>query len=172
MLMLARRHGTNRGFILKVCIDRAPPISSGESSELTDCLGWGKKLAYCIAFSTDGAADVTRRYVRSAGFALERTRAFESDLLHIINEIRSMRRKSLPLVDKFRLEKEDAGEDRELQRYVALQIAHEFCKIDVANPSFHSSKPLSTDSVKTREGRVSGNAEWVRARGERPFEGI
>ncbi|EKG20373.1 Transglutaminase-like protein [Macrophomina phaseolina MS6] len=133
---------------------------------------WGKKLAYCIAFSTDGAADVTRRYVRSAGFALERTRAFESDLLHIINEIRSMRRKSLPLVDKFRLEKEDAGEDRELQRYVALQIAHEFCKIDVANPSFHSSKPLSTDSVKTREGRVSGNAEWVRARGERPFEGI
>lgn len=132
--------------------------------------GWGKKLSYCIAFSADGAMDVTRRYVRSGRYALERKRASEAELLYIMNELRAMRRSSKhSKQDKFRLEGEDMAEDRELRRYVAHQIAYEICKInpeDIIRGGQPTTSRPDPDAQKAAEGRQSGSTEWIRARGE------
>ncbi|KAF2271113.1 hypothetical protein CC78DRAFT_11800 [Lojkania enalia] len=131
--------------------------------------GWGKKLAYCIAFSVDGAMDVTRRYVRNPSkHALERNRAPEAVLLHIMDEIRTMRRSNMSKQDKFRLEGEDMRENRELRSYVISSIAHEVSKLnvdDIINGRNSRLRP-DPDAQKALEGRTSGNTEWIRARGE------
>ena len=130
--------------------------------------GWGKKLSYCIAFSADGAMDVTRRYVRNPSrYALERNRAPEAVLLHIMDEIRSMRRTNLSKQEKFRLEGEDMREDRELRGYVISSIAHEVAKLSPEDIlSGRTSSRSDPDAQKALEGRTSGNAQWIRARGE------
>lgn len=131
--------------------------------------GWGKKLAYCIAFSADGAMDVTRRYVRNPSkWGLERTRAPEAVVLHIMDEIRAMRRSNLSKQEKFRLEGEDMREDRELRQYVISSIANEVSKItpeDILNGSAATARP-DPDAQKALESRTSGSTEWIRSRGE------
>lgn len=131
--------------------------------------GWGKKLSYCIAFSADGAMDVTRRYVRNPSkFANERNRAPESVLLHIMDEIRTMRRSNLSKQEKFRLEGEDMRELRELRGYVITSIAQEVSKIsaeDIINGRSSQPRP-DPDAQKALEGRTSGNSQWIRGRGE------
>ncbi|KAI5299311.1 hypothetical protein KEM56_003343 [Ascosphaera pollenicola] len=79
--------------------------------------GWKRPRAYCIAFSIDGATDVTRRYVRSSTYSLPRTRCSEASLAWIISEIRHMRRVALPEHDRLRLQREDEREERELRGY-------------------------------------------------------
>lgn len=80
-------------------------------------IGWKRPRAYCIAFSIDGATDVTRRYVRSPTYSLPRTRCSEASLAWIISEIRHMRRVGLPEHDRLRLQREDDREERELRGY-------------------------------------------------------
>ncbi|KAK6333136.1 Peptide-N(4)-(N-acetyl-beta- glucosaminyl)asparagine amidase [Orbilia javanica] len=124
--------------------------------------GWGKQIAYCVAFSHDGgAADVTRRYVRNPRMhGLPRTRCPEEVLLYIIDEIREKRRKNLSDEDKKRLMREDMREEQEFKEYVAAVLAAEVgagaaAHLDLQRPSEAEKRP-----------RESGRGEWTRVRGE------
>lgn len=125
--------------------------------------GWNKKLAYCIAFSADGAMDVTRRYIRNpTKYSLERQRAPESVLLHIMDEIRALKRQNMPKQDKFKLEGEDMRENRELRQIVINSIAAEVCKIVPGEVYEGRSTRSSADSQKAAEARQSGMFDLVR----------
>lgn len=85
--------------------------------------GWNRKFAYCIAFSNEGATDVTRRYVRNpAAHGLPRTRCPEECLLWMTYEIRKLRRDGTNKPDQQKLRAEDEREERELQSYVIRSI--------------------------------------------------
>ncbi|UPX13628.1 Peptide-N(4)-(N-acetyl-beta-glucosaminyl)asparagine amidase [Ascochyta rabiei] len=131
--------------------------------------GWGKKLSYCIAFSADGAMDVTRRYVRDQNkHAAPRNRAPEAVVLHIMDEIRAVRRKDMSKQDKFRLQGEDLREAKELRGYVISSIAHDISRLrpeDIINGAV-APRRNDADADKALEGRMSGNAQWIRARNE------
>ena len=117
---------------------------------LTLCPGWNRKLAYCIAFSADGATDVPRRYVRRpAQHSLSRTRCAEEVLLFIIHEIRKIRRENMDKEQRRRLMREDDREERELRTYVAHSLTSEMLL----------SLPGSTDDRISRPGEVKTPAE-------------
>ncbi|KAI9842665.1 MAG: peptide-N4-(N-acetyl-beta- glucosaminyl)asparagine amidase [Thelocarpon superellum] len=140
--------------------------------------GWNKKFAYCIAFSIDGASDVTRRYVRNTSkHGMPRTEAPEEVVLWIMNEIRVMRRDKVTKEERRRLIQEDEREEKELRGYVVQAIA-----ADVTDmlPGSSSSPPAATNTSPTTQsddqkipaaGRQSGSPEWVRARGEDGAQG-
>ena len=125
--------------------------------------GWGWKLAYCVAFSIDGATDVTRRYVRNpAKYGKERTKVSESNLLWIILEIRKMRRENLGKSERHRLIKEDAREDRELGGFIAASLAAQITRIN-PNSKAQSSTHGTTarmDEQKTTSSRDGAVARW------------
>lgn len=114
--------------------------------------------------------DVTRRYVRDpAKHSLERNRASEAVLLHIMDEIRAMRRNNMSKQDKFRLEGEDMREARELRGYVISSIAYEVSRLnadDIISGRNSHPRPDPDAQKAIESGRTSGNPEWVRARGE------
>ncbi|KAI9782654.1 MAG: peptide-N4-(N-acetyl-beta- glucosaminyl)asparagine amidase [Candelina submexicana] len=125
--------------------------------------GWGKKMAYCIAFSIDGATDVTRRYVRNpTRYGLDRTRAPEGVLLWITDEIRRMRRENLSKEERRRLIKEDEREEKELQAYAAHALAVEVTNMLPGSPA----SATTPDEQKLPAGRQSGAVDWIQARGE------
>lgn len=78
---------------------------------------WGKKMSYVIAFSREGAVDVTRRYVGSPDALLPRTRCSEGVLKFIMEEITNLHRpKYAPDGEtRLRLYREDVAEDVQLR---------------------------------------------------------
>ncbi|OAT11768.1 peptide-N4-(N-acetyl-beta-glucosaminyl)asparagine amidase [Blastomyces gilchristii SLH14081] len=129
--------------------------------------GWNRKMAYCVAFSIDGATDVTRRYVRNpAKHGMSRTRAPEEVLLWVILEIRRMRRENLSKEERRRLIKEDEREERELRGYMAQAIATEINNLFPNgrisnNGNGTNGNDASADESKVPVTTPNGNVEWV-----------
>lgn len=125
--------------------------------------GWRKKLSYCIAFSADGCSDVTRRYVRDVNNATKRNRCSEGDLIHIIREIKAMRRKDMDKKERFNLMAEDSREDEEFRRYVIESLAFTISRILPGGDAAKGSQRSDPDAQKAAEARRE--AEVRRARG-------
>lgn len=133
--------------------------------------GWGRKLSYCIAFSIDGATDVTRRYVRyPAKHGAPRNRVSEEVLLWTIYEIRRRRREKLSPEERRRLAKEDEREERELRSLTATALASEIMQLSPFSP-----RPQRSDDQKSPASREEGATEFLNSRqtgdtGNRRFE--
>lgn len=124
-------------------------------------------MAYCIAFSIDGATDVTRRYVRNhAKHGLDRTKAPEEVLIWITDEIRRMRRENMSKDERRRLVIEDEREEQELRGYIAQAIALEVTHLLPAGPGLPSPSEAEKLSTTEARARTSGAPEWIQARGE------
>jgi peptide-N4-(N-acetyl-beta-glucosaminyl)asparagine amidase len=122
--------------------------------------GWDWKLAYCVAFSIDGATDVTRRYVRNpTKYGKERTKVPEPVLLWILLEIRKMRRENLSKKDKHRLIKEDEREEQELRRFMATSLAAQITRIIPTGNSRRVS--ARTDEQKAAASRDEAATGWL-----------
>ncbi|KAJ6055555.1 hypothetical protein N7444_004653 [Penicillium canescens] len=122
--------------------------------------GWQRKISYCVAFSIDGATDVTRRYVRSfSRHGSPRTRAPEEVVLWSIHEIRRKRREGLKATDQRRLQKEDEREEKELRCYMASALAAE---INNMLPRHLVGRPEDQKHPGARQG---ASTEWLAARG-------
>ena len=112
-------------------------------------------MGYAIAFSIDGATDVTRRYVRSATrHGAPRDKAPEEVLLWVIHEIRRMRREKLSKEDLRRRQREDDREERELRSYMVQAITAEI-------NGFLRSSPSQGDEIKIPVTQENGTVEWV-----------
>ncbi|BCR94370.1 peptide-N4-(N-acetyl-beta-glucosaminyl)asparagine amidase [Aspergillus luchuensis] len=122
--------------------------------------GWGRKISYCVAFSIDGATDVTRRYVRSpTRHGKARNRAPEEVLVWVIHEIRKKRRENLSKTDQRRLMKEDEREERELRAYTASALAAELNNLFPQNTT--TGRP---EDQKTPASRQDVPMEWLDTR--------
>ncbi|KAJ4135083.1 Protein png1 [Fusarium equiseti] len=120
-------------------------------------LGWKKKLGYAIAFSIEGATDVTRRYVRKAEHAAERNLCSEPVLLYIMDEIKSLRRQDMSKEEKTRLEEEDRCEQKELNTYVVSTITADLMATGLAHGE--GSSQLITTLGEPEKYRRSGVEE-------------
>lgn len=141
MLILARMLGMHRECTPKVM----PPTTRLDISN-SSILGWGKKLSYCIAFSVDGATDVTRRYIRDfTKYGKSRNRASEEALIYIIQDIRAKRRDWLNQEAKEQLRQEDMMEESELQMYIVRRITRDV----IGHPG------SMTDSLPSKSGTSS-----------------
>lgn len=145
---------------LKVCFLKLPASSS--LSNISP--GWRKKLSYCIAFSADGCADVTRRYVRDSSWAVKRTKCPEGDLIHMLREIKAMRRKDMDKKEKFRLMTEDTREDEEFRRNVIESLALTISKI---LPGGDAATKGRSDPDAQKAAEAAQEAALLRARGTR-----
>ena len=132
--------------------------------------GWGKRMSYCVAFSIDGATDVTRRYVRNAADqGADRNRCPEEVLMFITNEIRRMRRENKSKEERRKLFIEDEREEKELRGYVVQSLAAELGRmLPGAAPGPNVTGGGAGNEVKVPEplARRNGAQAWREARGE------
>ena len=83
-------------------------------------------MGYAIAFSSEGATDVTRRYARSADRGNDRDRCPEPVLLYVMDEINMIRRANMSSDEKLRLQREDRREQHELSLFIISSLTAEF----------------------------------------------
>ncbi|KAJ5992326.1 hypothetical protein N7451_008050 [Penicillium sp. IBT 35674x] len=122
--------------------------------------GWNRKISYCIAFSIDGATDVTRRYVRNfAKNGSPRNRTSEEVVLWSIHEIRRKRRENMSKADQARLIKEDEREEREFRGYTASALAAEI------NNLLPRSMTARAHEQKHADALQEASTEWLAAHG-------
>ncbi|KAG9101004.1 hypothetical protein FS749_011087 [Ceratobasidium sp. UAMH 11750] len=101
-------------------------------------------MSYVVAFSVDGATDVSRGYVQdSAEMFKRRKQAPEGALARELAAITAARRRNLPQTKKTQLEAEDAVE-----------------RTWLAASDQRAKQP------KEEPSRISGTQEWKEARGE------
>lgn len=105
--------------------------------------GWGKKMSYVVAYSIDGAVDVTRRYVRDPAKSVPRNKISEDELASVLKSITAKLRSHLPPAEREQLEKEDKIEQEELAGF--------------------GQSPSSTGPVGPR---TTGSEDWIKSRGE------
>ncbi len=124
-------------------------------------------MSYVIAFSTDGATDVTRRYVRDpARHGKPRNRCPEDVLLYVMNEIKKTRRENKPKEEHHRLIKEDQREQMELTNYIVRTLTAELER-GIARNSRPVARSRSGDSDDDKlPARRTGTEAWRVARGE------
>ena len=115
-------------------------------------IGWGRKISHCIAFSVDGATDVTRRYVRNFdSYGGSRNQLPEEVLFFILKDIQKLRRERLDERAKSRLVEEDMREEEELQMYIVRRITQDI----IDRPSAINSDSANNDlSIKRPTGIV------------------
>ena len=124
-------------------------------------------MSYCIAFSIDGATDVTRRYVRNAAsHGAERNRCPEEVLMFITNEIKRMRRETMLKDERKRLLIEDEREERELRGFVVHALAAEIGKMLPTGRNGGGEGGGEDIKVPEQAARRSGAQAWREARGE------
>ncbi|KAF2771140.1 hypothetical protein EJ03DRAFT_349897 [Teratosphaeria nubilosa] len=145
------------------------PCEGAWDAPLLYSQGWRKKMSYCIAFSADGCADVTRRYVRNpTEHGAPRNRCPEGVLTHILRGLTDMRRRDMDKKERFRLNADDMREDAELRKNIIEALAFNISRIlpggDISKGG-RDGRP-DAEAQKAAEGRQTGDAEWVRARGE------
>jgi peptide-N4-(N-acetyl-beta-glucosaminyl)asparagine amidase len=102
--------------------------------------------------------------VRDAASATKRSRCTEGELIHIVREIKAMRRKDMDKKERFTLMSEDTREDEEFRRNVIESLAFTISRI---LPGGEASKVASQrsdpDAQKAAEARRE--AEILRSRG-------
>ena len=138
-------------------------------------------MSYTIAFSIDGATDVTRRYVRNAStHGSPRDKCPEAVLLYIMNEIKAMRRSNIDKDDRKRLIIMDEREEKELRGYVIQNLAAEIGRmIDVpvelrkdgggaggGGDGAEGGQRPAVENDKLPQARQTGTQAWIEARGE------
>ncbi|KAH6637320.1 hypothetical protein F5144DRAFT_620338 [Chaetomium tenue] len=119
--------------------------------------GWGKRMAYCIAFSLDGAADVTGRYVVEEAHALPRDICSETQLTEILAEITAMRREGRSDEVKARLAKEDETEAEQLYIHPSSESTTPTLNIMFRSPR---TTPDNTPPNSPRRSLYPGDPQW------------
>jgi len=122
-------------------------------------------MSYCIAFSIDGATDVTRRYVRNAAdHGADRNKCPETVLMWITDEIKRIRRENMPKEERRRLVYEDQREEKEMRSYVVQALAASIGRM-LPPGAGGPQATVSGEEIKLPERR-SGAQAWREARGE------